>query len=78
MVYNIDIHQLNIGKFENLKFLDEIPLKKCVFLHFFSNECIIYNIFFLGKKTITISKKRRFYRWALHCFSNFLLFGNVS
>jgi hypothetical protein len=27
MVYNIDIHQLNLGQFKNLKFLDEISLK---------------------------------------------------
>jgi hypothetical protein len=26
----------------------------------------------------TISKRERFYRWALHYFFNFLLFGNVS
>jgi hypothetical protein len=31
MVYDIDIHQLNLGQFRNLKFLDEIPLKKYVF-----------------------------------------------
>jgi hypothetical protein len=30
------------------------------------------------EKTTTISKKRWFYRWALHFFFNFLLFGNVS
>ncbi len=40
-VYDIDIHQLNLGQFRNLIFLDEIPFKKCVFLHLFSNECII-------------------------------------
>jgi len=48
MVYDIDIHKLNLGQFKNLKFLDEISFKKCVFLHLFSNECII--IFFLKKK----------------------------
>jgi hypothetical protein len=36
------------------------------------------NIFLKEKKTTTISKSRRFYRWALHYFFNFLLFGNVS
>jgi hypothetical protein len=41
MMYDIDIHQLNIRQFRNLKFLDEISLKKCVFLHMSSNECII-------------------------------------
>jgi hypothetical protein len=34
--------------------------------------------FFSGKKTTTISKKRRFYKWALNYFFNFLFFGNVS
>ncbi len=41
MVYDIDIHQLNLGKIINLKVLDEIIFKKCNFLHLFSNECII-------------------------------------
>jgi hypothetical protein len=41
MVYDIDIHQLNLRYFLNLKFLDEIPFRKCVFFHFFNNECII-------------------------------------
>ncbi len=31
MVYDIDIHQLNLRKFINLKFLDKISFKKCVF-----------------------------------------------
>jgi hypothetical protein len=56
--------------------LDEIPFKKKVVLHFFSNECIIISSF--QEKTTTISKRRRFYKWALHYFFNFLLFGNVS
>jgi hypothetical protein len=45
VVYNIDIHQSNLGQFINLKFLDEIPLKKCVFLHFFGNGCILISSF---------------------------------
>ncbi len=32
---------LNLGQFINLKFWDEIPLKKYGFLHLFNNECII-------------------------------------
>jgi hypothetical protein len=48
MLYDIDKHQLNLGKFRNLKFLNEIPFKKCVFLHLFNNECII--ISYLKKK----------------------------
>jgi len=34
MVYDIDVHELNLGPFKNLKFLDEISLKKVCFLHF--------------------------------------------
>jgi hypothetical protein len=32
MVYEIDIHELNLGPFRDLKFLDEISLKKLCFL----------------------------------------------
>ncbi len=72
MVYDIDIHQLNIRKKFNLKFLDTISLKK---MHLFNNECII--ISFFKKEPPTISKRRKFCKWALHYFFNFLLFGNV-
>jgi hypothetical protein len=75
-VYDIDIHELNLGPFRDLKFLDEISLKKSVFFAFLNNKCII--IFVFTKKTTTISKRRSFYRWTLHYFFNFLLFGNVS
>ncbi len=34
MVYDIDIHELNLGPFKYLKFLDEISFKKCVFFSF--------------------------------------------
>jgi len=34
MVYNIDIHELNLGSFKDLNFLDEISFKKSVFFHF--------------------------------------------
>jgi hypothetical protein len=44
-MYDIDIHRLNLGQFRNLKFLDEISFKKCVFLHLFNNECIIIPFF---------------------------------
>ncbi len=33
-VYDSDIHELNLEPFRDLKFLDEILFKKCVFLHF--------------------------------------------
>ncbi len=54
VVYDIDIHQLNLGQFKNSKFLDEIPFKNCVFLHLFNNECIITSFF--KQKTTTISR----------------------
>ncbi len=34
MVYDIDIHELYLGPFRDLKFLDEISFQKNVFLHF--------------------------------------------
>jgi hypothetical protein len=34
MVYDIDIHELNLGPFKDLKVLDEISLKKCVCFSF--------------------------------------------
>jgi hypothetical protein len=41
MVYDIDIHKLNIWPIKDLKFLDEISFKKCVFFSFLNNKCII-------------------------------------
>jgi len=74
MVYDIDVHELNLGPFRDLKFSNEISFKNCVFFEFLNNKCII--IVFLRKKTTAISKKRRFYRWKLHYFSkkNLLMF----
>jgi hypothetical protein len=40
MVYDINIHESNLGPFKDLKFLDEISIKKCVFFSFLNNECI--------------------------------------
>jgi hypothetical protein len=34
MVYDIDMHELNLGPLRNLKFFDEISFKKLSFLHF--------------------------------------------
>jgi hypothetical protein len=68
MVYDIDIHELNLGPYKDLKFWDEISFKKCE----------MHNNIFLKKQITTIPKRRRFYRWALHYFFNFLLFDNVS
>ncbi len=41
VVNGIDIHQLNLGPFRNKNLLDEIPFKKCVSWHLFTNKCII-------------------------------------
>jgi hypothetical protein len=76
MVYDVDIHELNLRPLRDLKFLDEISFKFFVFFAFLNNKCII--IGFFRKQTTTISKRRRFSRWAWHYFFNFLLFGNVS
>jgi hypothetical protein len=35
MVYDIDIHELNLGPFRDLNSLDEISFQKCVFFSFF-------------------------------------------
>jgi len=48
MVYDIDIHELNLGPFRYLKFLDESSFRKCVFFAFLNNKCII--ISFIRKK----------------------------
>jgi hypothetical protein len=34
MVYDIDVHELKLGPFKDLKFLDETSLKNVCFLHF--------------------------------------------
>jgi len=62
-VYDIDIHELNLRPFRDSNFLDEISFKKFVVFSFLNNK---YTIIIIFKKTTTISKKRRFYRWALH------------
>jgi len=42
---DIDIHQLNIGPFIILKCLVKNPFKKCVFLYFFCNKCIMMSFY---------------------------------
>jgi len=49
--------------------LVENPFKKCVFLHFLSNKCIVNSYFW--ENPITLIKRKRFYRWALFFFSFF-------
>ncbi len=45
IMYDIDIHELNVGPFRDLKFLDEISFKKCVVFSFLNNKCIRIYIF---------------------------------
>ncbi len=76
MVYDIDIHELNLGPFKDLKFLDEISLKKNVFFAFLNNKCII--IFIFKKKPLPYQIGGDFIDEHCIIFLNFLLFGNVS
>ncbi len=41
LMYDIDIHQLNLGKLKIKIYLDEISPKKCEFLYLFNIECLI-------------------------------------
>jgi hypothetical protein len=47
---DIDVHQLNLRSFKSFQFLFENPFKKCVFLHFLNNKCIIN--FYFGNKPL--------------------------
>jgi hypothetical protein len=38
MVYDIDIHELNIKPFKDLKFLDEISFRNVCFFHFWTTN----------------------------------------
>jgi hypothetical protein len=66
MVYDIDIHELHLRPFIDLKSLDEISFQKCVFFEFLNNKCILISSF--RKKTTTLSKLTRFYKWPLHYY----------
>jgi hypothetical protein len=48
MVYDIDIHELNLVPFRDFKFLDEISFKKSVCFAFLNNKCIL--ILFLKER----------------------------
>jgi hypothetical protein len=41
MVYDIDIHELNLRPFRNLKNLDEISFKILFYFPFLNNKCKI-------------------------------------
>ncbi len=45
VVNDIDIHKLNLEPFNNFNFSVENTFKKCVFLYFLSNKCIINSYF---------------------------------
>jgi hypothetical protein len=69
------IYIWNLEPFKKFKFLNEIPFKKCVFLHLFSNKCVI--ISFFRKKPILYQRGGNFIDG--HCiFFSLFLFGNVS
>jgi len=76
MVYDIEVHESNPKLYRDLKFLDEISYFKSVFFAFLNNKCTIISS--LKKKTTTITRRTKFYKWALHYFFNFILFANVS
>ncbi len=67
MVYDIDIHELNLRPFINLKNLEEISFKKCVVFSFLNNKCII--IIFLRKKPLPYQRGGDFIDG--HCISFF-------
>jgi hypothetical protein len=48
MVYDIDIHELNLGPFKGLQVLDEISLKKCVCFLILNNKCITIYSFWIS------------------------------
>jgi hypothetical protein len=67
VVSDIDIHQLNLKPIRNLQILVENPFKKCVFLHFLINKCII-NSFFKAETTTLRKKKKISYITIVLCF----------
>jgi len=69
ILYDIDIHELNLGPFRYLKFLEEISFKKCVVFSFLNNKCII--IFFKRKKPLPYQKGGNFINGHCVIFSIF-------
>jgi hypothetical protein len=68
---DIDVHQLNLRPFKILYFLVENPFKKCVFLQFLNNKCIIN--YYFWEKTVILRKREDFISG--HCI--FFLFSLV-
>jgi len=59
MVFDIDIHELNLRPLRDLKFLDEISFKKCVVFPFLNNKCVII-VFFEEKNHYHIKEEEIF------------------
>jgi hypothetical protein len=76
MVYDIDIHELNLGPFEDLKFLDETSFLKCVVFSFLNNKCIIF--LFTEKKSLPYQRGRDFIDGHWMIFIYLFIFGNIS
>jgi hypothetical protein len=72
MVYDIDIHELNLRPFRNLKVLDEILLKKCSFC-ILSNKCIIISSF--QEKNHHHIKEEEIFKMGIEFLFFFLFFG---
>jgi hypothetical protein len=72
-MYDIDIHELNLGLFKDLNFLNEILFKKCVCFAFLNNKCII--IYILGKKPLPYQRGGDFING--HCIIFSIFFSLV-
>jgi hypothetical protein len=59
MVFDIDIHELNLRPLRDLKFLDEISFKKCVVFPFLNNKWVII-VFFEEKNHYHIKEEEIF------------------
>jgi hypothetical protein len=70
IAYDTDIHELNIRPFRDLKVLDEISFKKCVFFTFLNKKCII--IIILRKKPLLYQRGGDFIDG--HCISFSIFF----
>jgi len=65
---DINMYPLNLKKIKILEFLVENPFKKCVFLHFYSNKCIIMSSF--QEKPLPYERGRNFIGVNALCLKN--------
>jgi hypothetical protein len=72
MVYDIDTHQLNLRPFRNLKFLDEILFKNCVFCIYVLCTLFLSNLLHLtiGSRLILTQNEL----WGQCCHANYEMF----